>query len=101
VQLEPAEPASRPTAEPALGRRLAESPGWSRLPASVVAYATVGAEYPSLRAHARELYQLPGVAETMAMDQIERHYDTTHDTLNPMHVIPLGPEPDWWAPHER
>ncbi len=58
-------------------------------------------EYPNLWAYTRELYQLPGIAPTVAMDQIKRHYYTTHDELNPKHIIPLGPAPDWWAPHGR
>jgi glutathionyl-hydroquinone reductase len=58
-------------------------------------------EYPNLWDYARELYQWPGVEETVAMDQIKRHYYTTHDELNPKRLIPLGPAPDWWAPHGR
>lgn len=58
-------------------------------------------EYPNLWGYLRELYQWPGVAGTVAMDQIKRHYYTTHDELNPKHIIPLGPRPDWRAPHGR
>ena len=58
-------------------------------------------EYPNLWAYTRELYQLPGVAQTLAMEQIKRHYYTTHDELNPKHIIPLGPAPDWDEPHGR
>ena len=58
-------------------------------------------EYPRLWAYTRELYQWPGVAGTVAMDQIKRHYYTTHDELNPKHIIPVGPAPDWWEPHGR
>jgi putative glutathione S-transferase len=58
-------------------------------------------EYPNLWAYTRELYQLRGIAPTVAMDQIKRHYYTTHDELNPKHIIPLGPAPDWWEPHGR
>jgi putative glutathione S-transferase len=58
-------------------------------------------EYPNLWAYARELYQWPGVAPTVAMDQIKRHYYTTHDELNPKHIIPVGPAPDWNEPHGR
>jgi glutathionyl-hydroquinone reductase len=61
-------------------------------------------DYPSLWAYARELYAWPGVAATVAMDQIKRHYYTTHDMLNPKRIIPAGPEPalaDWSAPHGR
>lgn len=58
-------------------------------------------EYPNLWAYTRDLYQQPGIAETVAMGQIKRHYYTTHDELNPKKLIPLGPAPDWWAPHGR
>jgi putative glutathione S-transferase len=58
-------------------------------------------DYPSLWAYARELYQWPGVPETVAMDQIKRHYYTTHDELNPKRIIPVGPGYDWSEPHRR
>ncbi|HLH15103.1 MAG TPA: glutathione S-transferase C-terminal domain-containing protein [Solirubrobacteraceae bacterium] len=58
-------------------------------------------DYPSLWAYARELYQQPGVARTVAMEQIKRHYYTTHDELNPKRIIPVGPGYDWSEPHGR
>jgi glutathionyl-hydroquinone reductase len=58
-------------------------------------------DYPNLWAYARELHQRPGVAETVAMDQIKRHYYTTHDELNPKRIIPVGPGYDWSEPHGR
>jgi putative glutathione S-transferase len=58
-------------------------------------------DYPNLWGYARELYQLPGVARTVAMDQIKRHYYTTHDELNPKRIIPVGPGYDWGEPHGR
>jgi putative glutathione S-transferase len=58
-------------------------------------------DYPNLWGYSRELYQLPGVAETVAMEQIKRHYYTTHDELNPKHIIPVGPGYDWSEPHGR
>jgi glutathionyl-hydroquinone reductase len=58
-------------------------------------------EYPHLWGYTRELYQWPGVAQTVAMDQIKRHYYTTHDELNPKRIIPVGPAPEWTAPHGR
>lgn len=58
-------------------------------------------DYPNLWGYARELHQWPGVAETVAMDQIKRHYYTTHDELNPKKIIPVGPGYDWSAPHGR
>ncbi len=58
-------------------------------------------EYPNLWGYTRELYQWPGVAGTVAMEQIKRHYYTTHDELNPKRIIPVGPDPDWLQPHGR
>jgi len=59
-------------------------------------------DFPNLWAYTRELYQWPRVAETVAMDQIKRHYYTTHDELNPKRIIPVGPEHlDFWEPHGR
>ena len=58
-------------------------------------------DYPNLWPYARELYQLAGVAETVAMGQIKRHYYTTHDELNPKRIIPVGPGYDWSEPHGR
>jgi putative glutathione S-transferase len=58
-------------------------------------------DHPNLWAYARDLYQRPGVAETVAMAQIKRHYYTTHDELNPKRIIPLGPGADWSARPDR
>jgi putative glutathione S-transferase len=58
-------------------------------------------DYANLWPYARELYQWPGVAQTLAMDQIKRHYYTTHDELNPKRIIPVGPGYDWSEPHGR
>jgi glutathionyl-hydroquinone reductase len=59
-------------------------------------------DQPNLWGFTRELYQLPGIAETTAIDEIKTHYYTTHDELNPKHIIPRGPL-DWdlTAPHGR
>jgi putative glutathione S-transferase len=59
-------------------------------------------DFPNLWGYTRELYQQPGIAETVHMDQIKRHYYTTHDMLNPKRIIPAGPEGlDFTAPHGR
>ncbi|GAC1319108.1 MAG: glutathione S-transferase family protein [Thermoleophilaceae bacterium] len=59
-------------------------------------------DYENVWGYTRELYQQPGVAGTVAMDQIKRHYYTTHDMLNPKRIIPGGPERlDFLAPHGR
>jgi putative glutathione S-transferase len=59
-------------------------------------------DHPNLWGYTRELYQLPGIAETTSIEEIKVHYYTTHDELNPKHIIPLGPL-DWdlSAPHGR
>jgi putative glutathione S-transferase len=59
-------------------------------------------DYGSLWPYARELYQWPGVAETVRFDEIKRHYYTTHEMLNPKRIVPLGPiDVDWTEPHGR
>src|SRR5262249_44981941 len=58
-------------------------------------------DYPNLWGYARDLYQLPGIAETVDMQQIKIHYFTTHDMINPSRLIPVGPELDFLAPHGR
>ncbi|SDY62030.1 putative glutathione S-transferase [Jannaschia faecimaris] len=58
-------------------------------------------DYPNLWGHTRELFQVPGVAETVGMEHIVRHYHYSHDTINPNRIIPINPIIDWFAPHGR
>ncbi|MFZ7092363.1 glutathione S-transferase family protein [Primorskyibacter sp. 2E233] len=58
-------------------------------------------DYPNLWGYLRELYQWPGVAETVNFDHIVRHYHYSHESINPYRIIPIGPEPDFGAPHGR
>ncbi|WP_366554584.1 glutathione S-transferase family protein [Aquibaculum sediminis] len=58
-------------------------------------------DYPNLWAYTRELYQVPGVAETVNFHHIKHHYYGSHDTINPTGVVPLGPLLDLEAPHGR
>ena len=58
-------------------------------------------DMPNLWPYARELYQVPGVAETVSFDHIKRHYYRSHPTLNPGRIVPKGPELDFTAPHGR
>lgn len=58
-------------------------------------------DYPNLWGWARELYQWPGVAETVRPDHFVRHYYYSHDMVNPHRIIPVGPDEDWTAPHGR
>jgi len=58
-------------------------------------------DYPNLWAYTRALYQWPGVAETVHLDHIVRHYHYSHDRLNPHRIIPINPVLDFTAPHGR
>ncbi len=58
-------------------------------------------DYPNMWGYLRDLYQTPGVADTVKLDQIKRHYYVTHDDINPTKIVPLGPELDLLAPHGR
>ena len=59
------------------------------------------ADYPNLWAYTRELYQWPGVADTVNFDHIVRHYHFSHETINPHRIIPINPVLDFDAPHGR
>jgi putative glutathione S-transferase len=48
-----------------------------------------------------DLYQHSGIAETVSIDHIKRHYYTTHEEINPSRIVPLGPIPDLTKPHGR
>jgi putative glutathione S-transferase len=48
-------------------------------------------DYPSLHRHLCELYRQPGIAETVNLDHIKRHYYITHDDINPNGIVPVGP----------
>jgi glutathionyl-hydroquinone reductase len=58
-------------------------------------------DYPNLWAYARDLYALPAFRDTTKIDQIKRHYYTTHPQLNPSRIVPDGPLLDWSAPAGR
>jgi putative glutathione S-transferase len=58
-------------------------------------------EYPNLSAYVRDLYQVPGVAETVDFEHIKQHYYGSHKTINPTGVVPKGPFQDLLAPHGR
>jgi putative glutathione S-transferase len=58
-------------------------------------------DYPNLDGYLRDLYQLPGIAETVNFDHIKRHYYMTHDDINPTRIVPLGPELHLDRPHGR
>ncbi len=59
------------------------------------------ADYPNLSNYLRELYQVPGVAETVDMLHIKHHYYGSHETINPTRIVPKGPALDFDAAHDR
>jgi glutathionyl-hydroquinone reductase len=59
------------------------------------------ADQDHLSGYLRDLYQQPGIADTVDFDHIKRHYYLTHPQINPTRIVPKGPELDLWAPHER
>lgn len=58
-------------------------------------------DFPALSAYVRDLYQVPGVAETVDINQIKRHYYVSQRTINPTQIVPVGPELDFDSPHGR
>ncbi len=58
-------------------------------------------DFPNLWAFTRELYQWPGVRETVHFDHIKQHYYCSHKTVNPTGIVPLGPLLDFEAAHDR
>jgi putative glutathione S-transferase len=58
-------------------------------------------DYPNLWAYTRELYQVPGVAETVNMDHIKYHYFGSHSSINPTGIVPKGPVIDFMLAHGR
>ena len=59
------------------------------------------ADYPNLSNYLRDLYPVPGVAETVNIDHIKRHYYMSMPHLNPSGIVPLGPALDFSLPHDR
>jgi putative glutathione S-transferase len=58
-------------------------------------------DYPNLSNYLRDLYQQPGIAETVNMQHIKEHYYASHDSINPSRVVPKGPTIDFSQPHNR
>jgi putative glutathione S-transferase len=58
-------------------------------------------DYPNLWAYTRDVYQYPGVAETVNFEHIKRHYYESHKSVNPTGIVPVGPILDYDEPHGR
>ena len=57
-------------------------------------------DYPRLAGYTRELYQVPGVSDTVNFDHIKRHYYGSHPAINPTGIVPQGPLVDFRGSHE-
>jgi putative glutathione S-transferase len=58
-------------------------------------------DYPALYGFLRDVYQTPGVAEVCNFEHIKHHYYTSHPTINPNGIIPVGPMQELTSPHDR
>jgi glutathionyl-hydroquinone reductase len=58
-------------------------------------------DYPNLQGYLMDLFQQPGIAQTVNFDHIKRHYYMTHTQINPTRIVPLGPALDLTRPHGR
>jgi putative glutathione S-transferase len=58
-------------------------------------------DYPNLWGYTRDIYQTPGIAETVSMEHIKRHYFESHRHINPFGIVPEGPALDFDVPHGR
>ena len=58
-------------------------------------------DYPNLWGYTRELYQWPGVRDVCNLDEAKTHYYSSHESLHPRRYIPIGPDLDFDAPHDR
>ena len=58
-------------------------------------------DYPNLWGYVRDLYQVPGIADTVDLFHIKNHYYGSHKTINPTGIVPVGPDIDFSIPHQR
>ncbi len=58
-------------------------------------------DYPELSGYVRDLFQQPGISETVNIEHIKQHYYYSHHKINPSRIVPEGPEINFTAPHKR
>jgi putative glutathione S-transferase len=58
-------------------------------------------DYPELYAYTRDLYQQPGIKQTVNLEHIKQHYYYSHETINPTRIVPEGPELNFDEAHQR
>ena len=59
------------------------------------------ADYANLSGYLRELYQMPLIAGTFDLEATRRHYYTSHRSINPFAIVPIGPLLDFTSAHGR
>ena len=58
-------------------------------------------DYPELYAYTCDLYQHPGIKQTVNFEHIKQHYYYSHETINPTRIVPEGPKMNFDEPHQR
>lgn len=58
-------------------------------------------DYPNLWGYTRDLYQIPGIAETIDLSYNKVHYYGSHEMINPARIVSIGPDIDFTTPHNR
>ncbi|MBW8185483.1 glutathione S-transferase family protein [Shewanella nanhaiensis] len=58
-------------------------------------------DYPNLWGYLRDLYQQPGIADTVDIPYIKAHYYGSHESINPTRIVPKGPLVDFTTEHHR
>jgi putative glutathione S-transferase len=58
-------------------------------------------DYANLSGYLRDLYQQPGIDETVDIEYCKQHYYGSHESINPHRIVPIGPDIDYAAPHDR
>ena len=58
-------------------------------------------DYPNLWGYLKDLYQLPGIAETVQLEHIKHHYYASHESINPTRIVPEGPSINFSQAHKR
>lgn len=58
-------------------------------------------DYHHIPGYIRDIYQLPGIADTVDFHHIKTHYYASHRNINPTGIVPAGPAIDYTSAHRR
>jgi len=58
-------------------------------------------DFPNLSNYTRDIFQIPGIKDTVNLHHIKNHYYQSHETINPHRIVPLGPLVNFETPHDR